>query len=103
MSAPAPTSDVLVAGLRSIVGESHVITDAALMEQYVVDWSRRFGGPAQAGVRPASTDEMAGVLRSCSGAGVPVIVQGGNTGLVGGSVPARDGVAPVVVSTRRLD
>lgn len=98
---PAPAADALVAA----VGATNVITAPDLMEQYVVDWSGRFRGEALAVVRPASTDEVSAVLRACHQNGVPVIPQGGNTGLVGGSVPAAqsaDGRVPVVVSTRRL-
>jgi FAD/FMN-containing dehydrogenase len=51
-------------------------------------------------VRPASTEEVSGVVTACRDAGVAVCVQGGNTGLVGGSVPVDDAV---VVSTLRLD
>jgi FAD/FMN-containing dehydrogenase len=52
-------------------------------------------------VRPASTTEAAAVVAACARGAVPVVVQGGNTGLVGGSVPDDSGRA-VVVSTRRL-
>ena len=106
MTDTGPTTDDLAEGLRGVVGPAHVLTDAALMEQYVVDWSQRWRGLASAVVRPGSTDEVAAVLRMCSAAGVPVVTQGGNTGLVGGSVPAADPgdrPAPVVLSTRRLD
>jgi FAD/FMN-containing dehydrogenase len=90
--------------LASIVGEAHVLTRPDLMEQYVVDWSRRWAGVAACVVRPASTDEVSRVMRACALAGIPVVPQGGNTGLVGGSVPAgRPAVPPVVLSTRRLD
>jgi len=98
-----PVAELRVA-LAGIVGAEHVLTDPALMEQYVVDWSRRWRGDAALVVRPGSTDEVAGVLRACSARGVPVVTQGGNTGLVGGSVPAAGGdPLPVVLSTRRLD
>jgi FAD/FMN-containing dehydrogenase len=91
--------------LVEAVGASQVITDAGLMQQYVVDWSGRFSGPALAVVRPGSVDEVSEVLRACGRWGVPVVPQGGNTGLVGGSVPgpAASGPLPVVVSMRRLD
>lgn len=101
----ADSTDAAVAALSKAIGPSHVLTEPSLMDQYVVDWSRRFGGPARAVVRPGSTKEVSAVLRLCSKHGVPVIPQGGNTGLVGGSVPAPstiDGRLPVVLSTRRL-
>jgi FAD/FMN-containing dehydrogenase len=95
--------DPLSAAMAAVVGSAHVIDDPDLMDQYAVDWSRRFRGPARLVVRPGSTAEVAGVLRICRDRGVPVLPQGGNTGLVGGSVPAPDGPPPVIVSTRRLD
>jgi FAD/FMN-containing dehydrogenase len=89
----------LLSDLRAIVGEAHVLTDADLKASYETDWTRRFSGSAVAVVRPGSTDEVAAVVRACSGAGVAIVPQGGNTGLVGGSVP-RGG--EVVVSLGRL-
>lgn len=85
--------------LASIVGGAHLLTDPDLKAAYETDWTRRFSGPALAVVRPGSTDEIAEVLRACGELGVPVVPQGGNTGLVGGSVP-RGG--EVVLSTVRL-
>lgn len=87
--------------LADIVGVEQVLTDASLRAGYEVDWTRRFHGHARAVVRPASTDEVSQVVRACAEAGVPVVPQGGNTGLVGGGVPD-DSARAVVVSTRRL-
>jgi FAD/FMN-containing dehydrogenase len=96
---PAVTHDALLAALRDAVGDRHCLTDAALRASYETDWTRRFSGQALAVVRPRSTDEVAAVLRACADAGIGVVPQGGNTGLVGGSVP-RDG--EVVLSLLRL-
>ena len=90
----------LAARLAEIVGANHCLTDPDLRASYETDWTRRWSGTALAVVRPGSTDEIAAVLRACAEAGVGVVPQGGNTGLVGGSVP-RDG--EVVLSLRRLD
>ena len=99
----------LMVDLAAIVGESHVISEEALVAPYCVDWTRRFHGPALCVVRPASTEEVSAIARVCTAAGVPMLPQGGNTGLVGGSVPAgRDtsgdqpSELPVIVSTRRI-
>jgi FAD/FMN-containing dehydrogenase len=86
--------------LRAIVGDTHVITDADVRATYEVDWTRRFSGTSACVVRPANTTEVAEVLLRCSDAGVPVVTQGGNTGMVGGGVP-RD--REVLLSTVRLD
>ncbi len=64
------------------------------------DWTGRYGSPAVALVRPGDTDEVAAVVRWCRDAGLTVVPQGGNTGLVGGGVP-RD-TDSVVVSLSRL-
>lgn len=92
-------TEALVTRLRGIVGVEHVLTDAELRASYETDWTRRFGASALAVVRPADAGEVASVLATCNEAGVAVVPQGGNTGLVGGSVP-RGG--EVVLSTRRL-
>jgi len=98
-----PDSATLLGNLRSAVGADHVLTDADLRASYESDWSRRWHGEALAVVRPASADEVAAVVRACAAAGVAIIPQGGNTGLVGGSVPRTNATRPqVVVSTLRL-
>src|SRR6266536_4601363 len=87
--------------LAAIVGASHVLTDPGLTSSYEVDWTGRFHGRAALVVRPGSLAEVAAVLRECFADGAPVVPQGGNTGLVGGSVPV--GVpGAVVLSLRRL-
>jgi len=92
----------LLDALRAAVGDSQVLTDADLRATYQTDWTGRWVGEAVAVVRPSSADEVAAVLRACAAAGASVIPQGGNTGLVGGSVP-RDATRPqVVLSTLRL-
>jgi FAD/FMN-containing dehydrogenase len=73
--------------LAGLVGERHVLVDADLRARYETDWTRRFHGEARCVVRPGDTDEVAAVVRACAEAGVPITVQGGNTGLVGGGVP----------------
>jgi FAD/FMN-containing dehydrogenase len=91
--------DALIDALVGVVGPANVLVDADLRASYESDWTGRFHGSARGVVRPASTDEVAGVLRVCSAVAAAVVPQGGNTGLVGGSVP-RGG--EVVLSLRRL-
>ncbi|MGI8998393.1 MAG: FAD-binding oxidoreductase [Candidatus Limnocylindria bacterium] len=93
-------TDALLATLRAIVGDRHCLTDAALRASHETDWTRRFHGEALAILRPGTTDEVARVVSACADAGVGVVPQGGNTGLVGGSVP-RGG--EVVLSLLRLN
>jgi FAD/FMN-containing dehydrogenase len=93
-------SNALPEALRSIVGDAHVLTDPDVVAGQVRDWTGRFVGATPAVVRPASVDEVAAVLRACGDAGVAVVPQGGNTGLVGGSVPLH---GEIVLDLRRLD
>ncbi len=89
----------VIRSLSSIVGGRHVLTgDAAA--GFAVDWTGRFQGHAAAVVRPRDTAEVAAVLALCTDARVPVVPQGGNTGLVGGGVPLH---GEVVLSLTRLD
>jgi FAD/FMN-containing dehydrogenase len=92
----------LVAGLVRAVGTAHVLTDPDVVASNGRDWSGRFAGPVAAVMRPASTLEVAAVVRACRDAGMPLLVQGGRTGLVGGSVPGPHDPPMVVVSTTRL-
>jgi FAD/FMN-containing dehydrogenase len=92
----------LEAGLAAVVGDAHVLTEPDLVDGYIWDWTRRYTGAACCVARPASAAEVAGVLRCCGEHGVPVVPQGGNTGLVGGSVPGPGPRAAVLLSTRRL-
>jgi len=91
----------MLQALTQIVGEEHVLTGEAA-EPYLVDWRGRYRGKAQAVVRPASTEEVAAVIRHCVDSGVPVVTVGGNTGLCGGATPDDSGQA-VVLSTARLN
>jgi FAD/FMN-containing dehydrogenase len=90
---------VLEDSLAAVVGAGHVLTDAGRRASYEVDWTGRWRGPARAVVRPGTPAEVAAILALCTAEAVPVIPQGGNTGLVGGSVPTH---GSLVLSTRRL-
>ncbi|GGL17240.1 FAD-binding oxidoreductase [Nocardia jinanensis] len=86
--------------LTEIVGAAHVLTEQELISGFVTDWTRRWTGHTAAVVRPANTDEVSAVLAACHRAGAAVVPQGGNTGLVGGSVPMH---GEIVLSTVRLN
>jgi FAD/FMN-containing dehydrogenase len=93
-----PPESVLQA-IREIVGPKGWIDDPADLEPYLIEERGLFHGACAAVVRPATTAEVADVVVLCAEAGVAVVPQGGNTGLVGGGVP--DG--GIVLSTSRLN
>ncbi|GEO41649.1 D-2-hydroxyacid dehydrogenase [Skermanella aerolata] len=88
--------------LRAIVGPSGHIDDPADMEPYVAEWRGRYRGATPLVLRPATTQELSDVMRTCAEAGVPVVPQGGNTGLVGGSIPSADN-SEVLISLSRMN
>lgn len=98
----ANTLDAVVGPLSALLGQGVVVTDPGISSSYEVDWTGRFRGRAACVVRPRSAHEVQEVIRWCADHGVPVVPQGGNTGLVGGGVPD-DSARAVVLSLRGLD
>lgn len=76
------------------------VTASQSLDKYNIDWTRTYKGRSSLVVRPNSTEEVAAILRYCHSHKLPVVPQGGNTGLVGGSVPLRD---EIVLSLEHLN
>jgi FAD/FMN-containing dehydrogenase len=93
-----PLPPALLRDLTAVLGEHHVLAGDATAG-YVTDWTSRYRGTTPAVLRPERTEQVAAVLALLHGAGVPVVPQGGNTGLVGGGVPLH---GEVVLSLARL-
>ncbi len=90
-----------LAQCAAVIGPAQVLAGDD-MAGYLTDWRRRFTGRALAVLRPASTAEVAALVRLCVQHQVPMVPQGGNTGLVLGSVPDASGRA-VVLSLGRMN
>ncbi len=97
----APATQDLLTALRLALGDAHVLTDGDL-SSYEQDWRKRVRGKALAVVRPGNTQEVAAVVKACTKAGVSVVPQGGNTGLVVGSIPDASGTQ-VLLSLQRMN
>ena len=91
----------LIGTLRTVVGDANVLTDGDL-RAWEEDWRKRDRGKALAVVRPASTAQVAAVVKACAKAGTAIVAQGGNTGLVGGSTPDGSGTQ-VLLSLQRMN
>ncbi|MEQ8433347.1 MAG: FAD-binding oxidoreductase [Oceanicaulis sp.] len=74
-------------------------TDPGELEGHVSDWRGRYKGASPLLLKPGSTAEVAAILARCNEAGIAVLPQGGNTGLVGGSTPQGE----VVISLKRMN
>jgi FAD/FMN-containing dehydrogenase len=85
---------------RELLGAEHVLDAAPDIAPYLTDWRGRFTGAALAVLRPANTEQVATLVRACARWRVPVVPQGGRTGLVLGSVPDAGGQAVVLSLTR---
>ncbi|KEQ03699.1 2-hydroxyacid dehydrogenase [Pseudorhizobium pelagicum] len=92
----------LIEELGEICGSAQVLTKPSEMETYATDWKRSVKGNPVCVVRPASTQEVALVVRACRRYQVAIVPQGGNTGLAAGATPSPKG-GDVVVSLVRLN
>ena len=92
----------LIEKVRNRFGEKAVITDRLDVEPWLTDWRGKFHGEAQAILSPGSTQEVAEIVRLALEHRVPLVPQGGNTGMVGGATPPEDGSA-LVLSLRRMN
>lgn len=90
----------LIAQLQQCLGADQVLTLPDAQAAYLKDWRGRYQGHAQAVVLPKTTEAVAQVVRLCVAAGVPIVPQGGNTGLCGGATPDTSGKAVVVAMTQ---
>ena len=95
-------ADAVILGLRDLLGDAHVMDQADQMAPYLTDWRQRFTGSALCVVRPGSTTEVSAVVQFAARHGLAIVPQGGNTGLVGGSVPLGRG-DEIILSLARLN
>ena len=100
IATPMPAG--LIDSIRAVVGDRGLLSDPHDTEPYLNDWRRALSGQAAAVVRPASTEEVAAVVRLCHQTGVAIVPQGGNTGLMGGGTPVGSG-AQIVLSMTRMN
>ncbi len=89
--------------LTEVVGPAACLTSQDDVAPYAVDWRGAYRGTPVAVVKPASTAHVAEVMRCASAHGLSVVPAGGRTGLCGGTVPAANGPASIVLSLERLN
>jgi FAD/FMN-containing dehydrogenase len=91
-----------VSKLQAIVGERGLITDEPGKHPYLTDWRENYLGAALAVARPATTEEVAAVVKLCVAEKVAIVPQGGNTGMMGGGTPHQQG-REIVLSLNRMN
>ncbi len=87
---------------RAVLGERGLTQDPDLVSPWLTDWRGRFTGQALALAAPGSTGQLAALVRLCADHGVPIVPQGGNSGMSGGATPGTTG-QELLLSLRRLD
>ena len=92
----------MIAAAGPRLGPKAVITDAREIEPWLTDWRGRVHGQARAILAPATTEEAAEIVRLAAEHRVPLVPQGGNTGMVAGATPPGDGSA-LILSLRRMN
>jgi len=92
-----------ISACQAVVGEEHVLIDAAGKAPFLTDWRKRYSGDALAVILPRTAREAAAIVGLCAKAGCSIVPQGGNTGLSGGATPDGPGRRQVVISLKRLN
>ena len=92
----------LIEQARDKLGPKAVVTDPREIEPWVTDWRGRVHGAAPAILAPVSADEVAEIVRLAAEHRVPLVPQGGNTGMAAGATPPADGSA-ILLSMRRMN
>lgn len=94
--------DPFLSAARALLGERGFTSDPDLIGPWLTDWRGRYTGAARGMASPANAEELAELVRLCARHGVPIVPQGGNSGMSGGATPDGSGKA-VLVSLRRMN
>ncbi|KAJ5664945.1 FAD-binding type 2 [Penicillium maclennaniae] len=95
-----------VTHFKELLGSESAVIDGVTadatddIEPFNSDWMRKYRGHTRLVLKPGSTEEVSQVLKYCNEKKLAVVPQGGNTGLVGGSVPVFD---EIVINTSRMN
>lgn len=97
-----PAADPFLSEALALLGPRGLTADTELMEPWLTDWRGRYTGAARALASPADAQELAELVKLCARHGVPIVPQGGNSGMSGGATPDASGAA-LIVSLRRMN
>ncbi|WP_284125798.1 FAD-binding oxidoreductase [Parerythrobacter aestuarii] len=95
-------TDAFIEQASALLGQRGFTRDTDLMTPWLTDWRGRYTGKALGLASPASTNEVAKLVGLCAEHGVPIVPQGGNSGMCGGATPDTEGTA-ILLSLRRMD
>ena len=95
-------SNVVLDKLKAIVGSKNFIDDVKNMDAYLSDWRNQFHGSSPLILKPLDSQMVSKILKICNENKVAVVPQGGNTGLVGGSIPSNLG-NEIIISLEKMN
>lgn len=98
----ADSAASFTAQARDLLGERGFTSDPDLLAPWLTDWRGRYTGRALGLASPAATAEVAALVRLCHEYRVPIVPQGGNSGMAGGATPDASGTA-IILSLRRMN
>lgn len=96
------TTEVFLTAASALLGPRGFTRDPELIDPWLTDWRGRYTGKAIGLASPATTAEVSALVRLCAEHGVPIVPQGGNSGMCGGATPDESGHA-VLLSLRRMN
>ncbi|RDW95183.1 hypothetical protein BP5796_00946 [Coleophoma crateriformis] len=102
----AQISEDHVRFFKELLGKDSAVIDGVTkdatddIEPFNGDWMRKYRGHTKLVLKPGSTEEVSKVLKYCNDNMLAVVPQGGNSGLVGGSVPVFD---EIVINMSRMN
>ncbi|WP_252258056.1 FAD-binding oxidoreductase [Erythrobacter aurantius] len=102
MTTQTRTRDSFLADASALLGPKGISTAPEDISPWLTDWRGRYTGRALALASPASTQEVAELVKLCAKHHVPIVPQGGNSGMAGGATPDDSGTA-VLLSLRRMN
>ncbi|QYJ06352.1 FAD-binding oxidoreductase [Qipengyuania flava] len=95
-------TESFLSAAQELLGPRGFTVDPELVEPWLTDWRGRYTGRALGLASPASTDEVSAFVKLCAQHGVPIVPQGGNSGMSGGATPDESGTS-VIISLRRMN
>lgn len=88
--------------LHAVVGAKGFTVDPAEINPWLTDWRGRYTGKAAVMLSPSSTTEVSAIVKIANEQKIPIVPQGGNSGMVGGATPDDSGKS-ILLSLRRMN
>ncbi len=95
-------ADPFLTAMADAVEPRTIVRDDDVIAPWLTDWRGRYNGATRALLQPSTIDDLRAIVRLCAAHRVPIVPQGGNSGMVGGATPDASGDA-VLLSLRRMD